>query len=194
MTEIWLVRHGQTDWNIEGRWQGHADIPLNLTGVEQARGLAAKLAENGHKFQAIFSSDLMRAYRTAQEIGEALNLPVHKDRRLREISKGDWEGMLVSQVSELSTEATRQRREDPLYSRAPNGESLVEVAARLANAADEIARAQPIGPVLVVTHGLALAVLLCLANQWPLQQAYDRIPGNAAAQVIHWKDPSAASG
>jgi len=187
MTEIWLVRHGQTDWNIEGRWQGHSDIPLNSTGVEQARSLAAKLSENGRTFQAIYSSDLMRAYRTAQEIGKSLGLTVHKDRRLREISKGDWEGMLVSQVSELSVEATRQRREDPLYSRAPNGESLVEVAARLSSAMDDIARAHPVGPVLVVTHGLALAALLCLANHWPLQEAYDRVPGNAAAQVIHWK-------
>jgi len=187
MTELWLVRHGQTDWNIEGRWQGHADIPLNLTGLEQARRLAAKLAETGQAFQAIFSSDLKRAFQTAQEIGKSLGLPVHKDRRLREISKGEWEGMLVSQVSTLSTEAIRQRRDDPLYSRAPGGESLVEVAARLSSAADDISRAYPVGPVLVVTHGLALAALLCLANKWPLQEAYDRVPGNAAAQVIHWQ-------
>jgi broad specificity phosphatase PhoE len=187
MTEIWLVRHGQTDWNIEGRWQGHADIPLNHTGLEQARRLASKLAETRQPFQAIYSSDLMRAFQTAQEIGKSLSLPVHKDRRLREISKGDWEGMLVSQVSELSTEATRQRQEDPLYSRAPKGESLMEVAARLSSAADDIARAHPVGLVLVVTHGLALAALLCLANHWPLQEAYDRVPDNAAEQVIYWK-------
>jgi broad specificity phosphatase PhoE len=187
MTEIWLVRHGQTDWNIEGRWQGHADIPLNSTGLDQARSLASKLAETRQPFQAIYSSDLKRAYRTAEEIAKSLDLPVHKDRRLREISKGDWEGMLVSQVSELSNEAIRQRREDPLYSRAPGGESLMEVAARLSSMADDIARAHPVGPVLVVTHGLALAALLCLANHWPLQEAYDRVPDNAAAQVIHWQ-------
>jgi broad specificity phosphatase PhoE len=187
MTEIWLVRHGQTDWNIEGRWQGHADIPLNPTGQEQARSLASELAENGQTFQAIYSSDLKRAYQTAQEIGKSLDLPVHKDRRLREISKGAWEGMLVSQVSELSNEAIRQRQEDPLYTRSPGGESLMEVAARLSSAADDIASAHPVGPVLVVTHGLALAALLCLANNWPLQEAYDRVPDNAAAQVIHWK-------
>jgi broad specificity phosphatase PhoE len=189
MTEIWLVRHGQTDWNIEGRWQGHADIPLNPTGLEQARSLAAQLSGSGQAFQAIYSSDLKRAYQTAQEIGKSLELPVHKDRRLREISKGDWEGLLVSQVSVLSNEATRQRREDPLYSRAPGGESLAEVAGRLSKAADEIANAHPVGPVLVVTHGLALAALLCLANDWPLQEAYDRVPGNAAAQVIDWNLP-----
>ena len=187
MTEIWLVRHGQTDWNIEGRWQGHADIPLNSTGVEQARSLASNLAENGNNYEAIYSSDLLRAYTTAQEIGRSLDLPVHKDRRLREISKGAWEGLLVTQVSDLSIEANRQRREDPLYSRAPGGESLMEVVARLSSAADDIANAHPIGPVLVVTHGLASAVLLCLANDWPLQEAYNRIPGNAAAQVIHWQ-------
>ncbi len=187
MTEIWLVRHGQTDWNIEGRWQGHADTPLNSTGVEQARSLAADLAKNGKTFQAIYSSDLKRAYTTALEIGKSLDLPVDKDRRLREINKGDWEGMLVSQVSELSTEATRQRLEDPLHSRAPGGESLMEVATRLSSAADDIAAAHPLGPVLVVTHGMALAALLCLANGWPLKEAYNRIPNNAVAQVIDWK-------
>ena len=143
MTEIWLVRHGQTDWNIEGRWQGHADTPLNSTGVEQARSLAADLAKNGKTFQAIYSSDLKRAYTTALEIGKSLDLPVDKDRRLREINKGDWEGMLVSQVSELSTEATRQRLEDPLHSRAPGGELLMEVATRLSSAADDIAARPP---------------------------------------------------
>ncbi len=189
MTEIWLVRHGQTDWNIEGRWQGHADIPLNPAGLDQARRLASDLAESGQTFQAIYSSDLKRAFQTAQEIGKSLGLPVYKDRRLREISQGAWEGRLMSQVSELSIEAIRQRQEDPLHSRAPGGESLMEVAARLSSAADDIARAYPVGPVLVVTHGLALAALLCLANHWPLQEAYERIPDNAAAQVIHWNLP-----
>ena len=187
MTELWLVRHGQTDWNSEGRWQGHADIPLNPTGLEQARSLASKLAESGCIFQAIYSSDLKRAYQTAQEIGNSLHLTLYKDRRLREISKGEWEGMLVTQVTELSNAAMRQRQDNPLYSRAPGGESLVELAARLSQAADEIVRSQSVGPVLVVTHGLALAALLCLANNWPLEEAYDRVPGNAAAQIINWK-------
>ena len=112
---------------------------------------------------------------------------MHKDCRLREISKGDWEGLLVSQVSEFSNEAIRQVRKAPLYTRAPGGESLGEVAARLSQAADEIARAHPVGPVLVGTHGLALAALLCQANNWPLQEAYNWVPDNTTAQIIYWK-------
>jgi probable phosphoglycerate mutase len=191
VTEIWLVRHGQTDWNIEGRWQGHADIPLNSTGLEQARSLAADLADNcGSVFNAIYSSDLLRASQTAQEIGRCLIMQVLTDRRLREISKGVWEGKLVTQVNELADEAigeARQRQEDPLNSHPPGGESLAELAERLSQVMNEIAGAHPVGPVLVVTHGLALAALLCLANGWPLQDAYDHIPDNARHHVITWK-------
>jgi broad specificity phosphatase PhoE len=182
MTEIWLVRHGQTDWNLVGRWQGHADIPLNSTGLEQARILADKLVQARQVFTALYSSDLLRAFQTAQVLGDRLGLIPVKDRRLREISKGQWEGMLAGEARLRWNETSS----NPLSARAPGGESILEVAERLARSADDISAAHPIGPVLIVTHGLALATLLCQARRLPLEQAEVNIPDNAVAQVIFW--------
>jgi 2,3-bisphosphoglycerate-dependent phosphoglycerate mutase len=83
MTQLWLIRHGLTDWNLEGRYQGQSDIPLNAEGLAQARRLAERL--KGTSIEALFSSDLLRAYQTAKILGECLGLPVQADPRLREI-------------------------------------------------------------------------------------------------------------
>src|SRR5512140_799505 len=90
--ELWLVRHGETDWNRRGLCQGQADIPLNETGLAQARQTAAMLRQAGQKFAAIYSSPLMRARRTAEETAGALGLEVCFDARLGEIHQGEWQG------------------------------------------------------------------------------------------------------
>ena len=96
MTEIWIVRHGQTDWNVEGRYQGQADRPLNAVGLAQAQQAAEQL--RGRDFAAIYSSDLQRARVTAEIIAGQLGLPVQVDRRLREVNQGEWEGLLTADI------------------------------------------------------------------------------------------------
>jgi broad specificity phosphatase PhoE len=184
MTEIWLIRHGQTDWNRAGRFQGHTDIPLNARGVEQAHELAQKLAHE--HFAAVFSSDLSRARQTAEIVAAPLHLAVHPDLRLREIAQGNWEGLSLQEVQQKYAVDLRQADEAPETSRAPGGESVLEVATRMQQAADELARRYPHERVLLVSHGLAVSTLYCLANHIPLKFVHDHIPENATPLIVQW--------
>lgn len=184
MTEIWLVRHGQTDWNLEGRLQGQLDVPLNETGLNQVRALAESL--KGKTFSAIYSSDLMRARQTSGIIAEVLGMPITFDRRLREISQGEVEGMLFSEVIQRFENALADRTRDPVYSRLPGGESVAELAARFLECIDEIAAAPYEHPVLVVAHGLAIATMLCQARGYPMETVHSHIQENATAETIEW--------
>ena len=184
MTEFWLVRHGQTDWNVDERWQGHSDIPLNPAGLEQARRLAKKLT--GQHFDALYTSDLQRAAQTAEVLGASLGLAYQTDPRLREINLGLWEGMLESELRQQFSSAWEERRNDPLNGHAPGGETLPEVASRLELAFNTIASTYPAGKVLVVSHGLALKTMVCLARRLPLGNAYNQPWDNATWQVIKW--------
>jgi len=183
MIEITLVRHGQTDWNAARRYQGQADIPLNQVGIEQAKALALTIANE--KYDAIYASDLSRAAQTAVILAETLHMPINTDRRLREICQGLWEGMSLDEVQEKYADDFKRGAEDPAFSRAPGGESVAEVAARMRAAADEIAANHPGGRILLVSHGLAVSTLYCQANGISLTQVYHYIPDNAVPLQIH---------
>jgi broad specificity phosphatase PhoE len=182
---LWLVRHGQTDWNKEGRYQGQADPPLNQAGLAEARQAAHALA--GLPLDAIITSDLQRAARTAAIISHHTGLPVRVDERLREVDLGDWEGILFPEIQERYPAEIEARKREPLDFRAPGGETLREVARRVWQAADEIAIKYPGKQVVVVSHGLALASLLARARGEDLGAAYGLIPPNAIPQRIVWR-------
>ena len=91
MTRIMLARHGETDWNREGRWQGHSDQPLNATGIAQAQALARRLA--GEEIAALYTSDLLRAAQTAAEVTRTTGLEAILTPRLREVDVGDLVGL-----------------------------------------------------------------------------------------------------
>jgi broad specificity phosphatase PhoE len=184
MTRFCLIRHGQTDWNLEGRYQGQSDAPLNEAGREEARVLAHKL--KGQAFDAIYSSDLQRARETAEIIAAALQLPVKTDSRLREINQGKWEGQLVEVIKARYANLWRQRKLDPASVRAPGGETVAEVAQRMYSALNEIAQIYPDGAVLIASHGLALATIICKAQGIPVGKAYTLIPDNTEPIWITW--------
>ena len=184
MTELCLVRHGQTDWNLEGRYQGQSDIPLNAIGRIQARTLARKL--EGCSFCAIYSSDLERAKETSGVIATVLDLPVTTDTRLREINQGEWEGQFVTIIRNHYVELWKQRTTDPASIRPPGGETVREVAERVYTALDDITHIHPTGSVLIVSHGLALATVLCKVRGITIGQAYSVIPENAEPIWVEW--------
>ncbi len=186
--EIWAVRHGQTDWNLEGRYQGQTDIPLNATGIEQAKRLAATL--DGYRFAAIYSSDLKRAHETALILAARIQCSVIVDPRLREIHQGEWEGMQFSEVVARFPAHLTQRQEQPLHARPPGGESVLEVAQRIATAANEIASRHSGQRVLLVSHGLAIATLIVQASQLPFERVFSLIPENASITVVCWPPQS----
>jgi alpha-ribazole phosphatase len=188
-TTLWLVRHGQTNWNLEGRYQGQSDQPLNDTGLAQAHKLAEELDPD--TFSAVFSSDLKRARQTAEVLANRLNLPIKLDPRLREIHQGEWEGVLFSELVSRYAEEMERRRSDPLSARPPGGESVAEVSARVWAAADDIASLYSGQTVIVVSHGLSIATLIARGRDIPLKQVYSLIPENTRPEVIVWSAPVA---
>lgn len=138
-----LVRHGETDWNREGRVQGHSDVPLNDTGRAQARALAARLA--AERVDAVYASDLRRARDTACEVARASGHPVTTTPDLREKHFGSWEGLTRDEI--LS------RDPDALSGPWGDGETRDEMADRVLHALREIAARHEGETVVVVSHG-----------------------------------------
>lgn len=185
MTQLCLIRHGQTDWNLEGRYQGQSDVPLNEKGLAQARSLIQQL--DGQPFAAIFSSDLKRARQTAEHIAKHLGLTVQIEPRLREINQGEWEGVLVDEIKARYAEIWSQRTVDPASVRPPGGETVGEVARRVYAALDDISRLFPTGRVLIVSHGLSIATAVCRERGIPVGQAYTVIPDNVQPVWMEWQ-------
>jgi broad specificity phosphatase PhoE len=185
MSRLCLVRHGQTDWNLEGRYHGQSDVPLNKTGRAEARALALQLQDQS--FTSIYSSDLQRAMETAGIISKAIHVPVMYETRLREINQGEWEGQRVDIIKARYAELWQQRILDPINIRPPGGETVEEVARRVYSALNDIALHHPSGSILIVSHGLALATVLCKVRDIPIGQAYTMIPDNAVPIWVNWK-------
>jgi alpha-ribazole phosphatase len=185
MTHLCLIRHGQTNWNVQGRYTGQSDIPLNGTGKIQAKSLIPQL--QNRQIDAIFSSDLLRASETARIISDYFQIPVQLDSRLREINQGVWEGQHLDDIKLKYNEIWQQRETNPHNVRPPGGETLSEVSTRVITAIEEIASKYPDGAVLIISHGLAIALILCKIKDIPMEQAYDLIPSNTEPIWIDWK-------
>ncbi len=148
-TTIMLARHGETDWNHEHRWQGHADPPLNATGRAQANALATELARK--RPQRIYSSDLLRARETAEVVAVALGLTVVLDERLREVDVGEWSGLTMAEVERLYPEGVLRRREGGTG--WTTGESFADMRRRIAEVLHAIGASHAGERVVVISHG-----------------------------------------
>jgi glucosyl-3-phosphoglycerate phosphatase len=146
-----LIRHGQSTWNADGRWQGQADPPLSPLGEEQAYDAARRLKAG--QFSRVVSSNLQRALRTAEILAEALGLPVEVDAGLREIDVGDWEGLTRAEINERAPGALADWSEGRSES-TPGGELRTDLTGRAERALLRAAAASsPDHRVLLVSHG-----------------------------------------
>lgn len=147
---IIMVRHGQTDWNLEKRYQGHQDIPLNETGREQACNLALMLQQE--PIEAVYSSDLSRARETAEIIAAPLSLSVDLDTRLREMSFGIWEGQTFTEIYRDYPHEFEEWFRHTSDFIVPGGESVNQVLERFQAFLADIA-SRHTGTVILLTHG-----------------------------------------
>ncbi len=156
-TTIFLVRHGETDWNRERRIQGHSDVPLNENGRMQARALSERLGRE--RFDAVYSSDLARARETAQIAVAPTSLPLIELVELREKHFGSWEG--------LTSDVALARFPEASTGPWGDGETSDEMSARVVAALRSIAAEHDGGNVLVVTHGGPVRATLRAAGSEP---------------------------
>lgn len=190
LSRLILVRHGETEYNAVGRMQGQLDSQLTDVGMDQIRAAAPVLA--GYEPDHIVSSDLTRAARTAEEVGEACGMPVKLDPRLRETHLGDWQGRTRPDVETGWPGAWEVWRGDPTWS-PPGGESRVDVAARAFPLIEELAEQFGDGPaatVMLFAHGGLIASLSCAlmglpAPSWTAMAG----PGNCRWTVLRRREP-----
>ena len=186
-TTLILLRHGETEWNLTGRWQGQAaDTSLTKGGREQARMVARRL--RAYPVQAIYSSDLKRAWDTACIVGDQLGMQPVADPALRESDIGAWTGLTWDEIAERFPDdlAAMFAGEDV---RRGGGETMAELTDRLAATAYRLAANHPGDTVLLVSHGAALRSLVAHALHASLPQMQRiAIGGNTALSVLRVRD------
>lgn len=182
VTRICLVRHGETPWNIERRLQGHQDIDLNAIGRHQAQAAALWLAKE--PVDALYASDLRRAWNTAEQIAIALSLVCLPIPELRERRYGVFEGLTYAEAAERYPDAyARVEERDPDFTLPGGGESLVNFYLRVTGALQGIAERHPGQTVVAVTHGGALDAINRFVRHRPLSAARDVAIPNAG---LNW--------
>lgn len=184
MLKIYLVRHGQTPWNQTGRIQGHSDTPLDEVGRRQAQQAARWLTERVRNPIAVYSSDLRRAYHTAETIARALNAPLHAEPVLRERHWGLWEGLTSEEVQQRFPDHHFTYLYDPMMGTPPEAEPMPAFWERVNAFGRRLIEAHAQGEVIVVGHGGSLRILLCEALAGDIQ-TYRRIRlDNAGVSIV----------
>lgn len=186
-TTVIVVRHGQSQSNINGTFTGHMDSPLTELGHKQAKNTAEYL--KSYPISAIYSSDLSRAMQTAEPVAEMHGLTIYPDSRLREICGGDWEGRTGAEISLLYPDNYELWKTDVYSCRPDGGESIAEVDARTESFMRELLSKHKNECVAIFTHALAARAL---SYQWfdlPIEKIRD-VPWctNASVSVVEYDD------
>ena len=181
-TRFIVVRHGETEWNVQARIQGHGDSELTGNGVAQAEAIAGRLA--GERFDAIVASDLGRALRTARCIARGHGLEIRTDARLRERSFGVGEGLTYEEIDRQFPDVFSRVRDTDPDAMIPGGETRRQFHARVGDAFRWLAQSYRGRRVAVVTHGGVLSSLYRHIHAIPIERAHRIAISNASYNAV----------
>lgn len=187
MTRIILVRHGETTWNMEGRYQGQEDTPLSERGLKQGHMLADGLRDIPIDF--CISSPLQRSYQTCKFCADLHNLPVATDNRLLEINHGTWEGILAKDIAAQYPDEYQQWHTAPHLVQMPGGgENLEDVRKRVRAAFDEYVKQYPDKTVLVAAHDAVNKAIICDLLELNMEHFWQIKQDNTCINVLEYQD------
>jgi probable phosphoglycerate mutase len=183
-----FVRHGESEWNRIGRYQGQLDAPLSDLGLRQAEALAARLATE--KLDAIYASPLQRAKRTGEAIAQQHpDVPFIEDDAILEIHHGDWQGLYASEVRERFKEELEEWRTYPTRCQMPNGESFSNILKRTLNFRERLCREHGGDASIVVsTHDVVIKILIAEALGMHMDRINRLWITNASISVVEYTD------
>lgn len=185
MKTLYIVRHGETDWNKMGKYQGITDVPLNENGLNQAKACGEALKDI--TFDRILSSDLSRALVTAETIRGDRTTPITVDQRLRELNFGDWEAMLFSDIEARWPGLIDEMYLRPHLVKVPNGESFKDLQDRAWAGLEEFLNENDEEEILLVAcHGGTIRTLLCKLLDISISHCWNFSQGNTAINRIFY--------
>jgi alpha-ribazole phosphatase len=186
MLKLYLVRHGESAWNVKQLYTGQTDVPLSELGEMQAERAAGRL--RGVEFQAVYASPLKRAQDTAKPIAAAHKLPLVLDERLAEIHHGAWEGNPAAVIREQYADEYHAWRTQPHRAQMPDGESLQDVSRRVQSFLQDLLAAHAEGNVLIVSHDAVLRLIvlrtLAMGPEYFWRWRFD----NASVSILEQSD------
>ncbi len=186
MMRLILVRHGQTEWNSGGRYQGQSNVALSDTGRKQARFLAERFPVK--QLDAIYTSDLDRAKETAECVGERLGVPVYPEEAFRELSFGDWEGLTYQQISSRWPEEANKLFTAPDELVIPHGETFQELQKRALDKIHLLYKKHIDQTVAVFAHGAINKTILAGLMHIPLHYLWSLRQDNTAVNILRLDD------
>jgi len=189
MTRLYLVRHGETEWNKASKIQGRIDTELSGFGIEQSKKLAERLACEA--IDVIYSSSLKRARKTAEMIAEFKGCSLHESEAYHEICLGPWEGMTMSEIQEKYSEHLQTYKEDPVNFRLPGAETFSELTDRTYKAISEIVAIHKGKNILLVSHGTAIKAAIIRILGIDINNYIKFKVDNASISIIDFYDDSA---
>ncbi len=181
---LFLIRHGEIEPNAIGKLIGHTDVALSERGVEQARRLAEKLAHV--RLDAVYSSDLRRAYQTAEIIAGCNHVRPQPSAAWREINMGVWEGRTLSALNDETPEGVALLFDDPASFEYPDGESFADFTTRIQGAVDQLLLIHPNGEIALVAHGGVCRAIIGGVLGMPMRNWLRLAQDYGCLNVITW--------